>query len=199
MKYEIFMDLDDTTVNFSKVVIDRYNRDFNENFDYRDNKSYWWKDVPNHSMKYFKNLLLQPLLFFEAEPFKDAVKYIRELIVEGYRVNIVTKPEFLSQYSMNEKIYSILKWLPMIDIENEVYFCGDKSRLAAPGRILVDDNIEHLKAWEKNGGIAIAYNQGWNQEWEGKRVYNHEELYELIHKLSYNTKIDLDLWKNLRN
>lgn len=198
MKYEVWLDMDETIVNLSKAVVERYNRDFNDNFDYRMNTEYYWGDCSKAPKLYFENLLQQPLIFYEAEPMIDSIKYINELISEGFEVNIVTLPQFNSQYSMNEKISFLKKWVPKINISKQVYFCGDKSKLAAPGRILIDDNINHLKAWRNNGGLAIAYDQYWNRDWHGERVHNHKELYDLIHELNYDKKPRLDVWRGLR-
>jgi hypothetical protein len=44
----------------------------------------------------------------------------------------------------------------------ELILCKSKHFLAAPGRVLIDDNDGNIKKWRDNGGIGILFPQPWN-------------------------------------
>jgi len=175
--------MDEVLNYFSKSVVDRYNNNFRDDMDWRDNKSYWWKDCDKAEKSYFENLLLQPTIFYYSEPQVEAIYYMNKLIDEGYEVYIATQPQWHSQYCMNEKIAWIKKYIPKFNIDKYLYFCSDKSMLSAPGRILIDDNKKHLDEWTKKGGIAIAYDMPWNEDYKGIRVIDHRQVYETIKEI----------------
>jgi hypothetical protein len=44
----------------------------------------------------------------------------------------------------------------------ELILCKSKHFLAAPGRVLIDDNDGNIKKWRDNGGLGILFPQPWN-------------------------------------
>lgn len=48
------------------------------------------------------------------------------------------------------------------------------------GDILLDDATHHLEAWRATGRRAVCFSQTWNQDWDGERVYSHNEFLSLV-------------------
>jgi len=46
--------------------------------------------------------------------------------------------------------------------------------------ILIDDSTENLKEFREHGGIAIAFAQPWNQDWDGPRYSSFDRIVEHI-------------------
>lgn len=185
--YELFFDQDEVLVNLSKQVINHYNKDFNDDFDYKLNKSYWWLDCPKSNKSYFQKLLLQQGVFLDAPPVEDTIEILNKLYNEDFNIHIITLPQWNSLYCVKEKVDWVQKYLPFINIETNFHMTGYKGIMAKSNRILLDDNINHLNSWKENGGISIAFKDfNWNSEWKNYRVQSHEEFYDLIHKLEKN-------------
>lgn len=181
----IFYDQDDVLNFLSKAAIAKYNKDFNDNFDWRENKSYWWQDVAHFSDEYFINMLNTPGFFIDIEPQEDGLYYMKNLIDEGFDVRVITRPQYNSTCP-GEKIDWFKKHAPFFDV-SKVCLTKDKWLLAGPDRILFDDATHNLEEWHKCGGIGIALDYKQNRNWEGPRVKTHKEFYELIHTL-YKSK-----------
>lgn len=176
---EIITDLDEVGVNLSKAVIKHYNKDYNENFDYRNNATYLWGST-KAPQEYYEEVVRREGLFLNAEPIEGFVENLTKLHEDGFKIKVCTLPVWDSQYCHKEKNLWIREYLPFIDIKEDVIMTGGKSFLALPNRVLHDDNPAHLIEWHKQGGIAIAYPQKWNEGFHSRK--NHQELYDLIWK-----------------
>ncbi len=89
--YELYFDMDGVLYPLNEVVIDQYNRDFNDNFDWRNNTKFNWQDTKG-SAEYFVNLLYSEGTFIKGEPYLDILNYINALHNEGYDIKIITVP-----------------------------------------------------------------------------------------------------------
>lgn len=197
--YELWLDMDEVLVNLSKYIINYYNLDFNDNFDYTKNNSYWWSDCNKASKNYFEHMLKQQGTFINPEPIENSIEVITKLHNEGFQIHIITMPQFDSLYCVQEKIQWIQKYLPFINVKTNVHFSGNKGVMAKENRILLDDNSEHLFSWQSQGGLSIAFkNFGWSQDWKGMRVNSFDEFYDLIHRYD-NGKRTLEESINLHN
>lgn len=176
---EIVTDLDDTGVNLSKEVIRRYNEDYNDNFDWRENKSYLWQDTKAPA-DYFKSILSSKGIFLNAEPIDGFVDIMTKLHNDGFSIKICTLPQWYSWYCFQEKIEWVEKYLPFINIAKDLHMTGGKDFLSKPNRILYDDNLEHLISWKSKGGLAVAFPQGWNKEFSIRK--NYKEFYKYVMK-----------------
>lgn len=174
----IFYDMDEVLNWMSSHAIECYNRDYDDDFDWRMNTSWWWDDAPKADRAYFENLMNSPGFFIDTDPQWHGVHYMKRLIDEGYDVRIITYPVW-NGICAKEKEEWTKKHLPFFDI-NRLYMAKDKWLMAAPDRILLDDNIENLKKWEEHGGISVAYSHTFNSSWKGLRVDTHEEFYKMI-------------------
>lgn len=181
-KYIIFYDMDEVLNLMSKKAIDEYNKEFDDNYDWKNNKSWAWEDAPKGNAQFFMDKMNSPGFFYETEPQYDAIFYMERLIKEGYDVRILTRPIWNGLCTI-EKEEWIKKYLPFFDIEKTNY-CKDKWLMAKKKRILLDDNVTNLEMWEKHGGISIAYTHNFNLEWQGKRVDSHEDFYKTVKKIT---------------
>jgi len=125
--------------------------------------------------------LHQKGLFKSFKPIYRAPSAIRRLIKNNYPVGIISQP-MINEYCIAEKNYTLQKYFPEIDLRNVTY-TFQKYLLAKNNRILVDDHIEHLENWEKNGGIAICFKRGYNKKWKGLKIKKHSELLGIIKNL----------------
>jgi len=181
MKHEIFFDMDGVVYPFDEVIIDRYNKEYNDNFYWRDNTEWGWQST-KAPMEYFDNLIRQPGVFLEGKPIEESLFYINKLHDEGYRIRILTMP-VMNAYCILEKIEWLTTYYPWVDLQNDVIMTGDKGVLANENRILVDDTGKHTKSWQENGGIAITFG-GYN--WSPIQInpcYSMKDVYDFIHEL----------------
>ncbi|HDK7194861.1 TPA: hypothetical protein PTV74_003168 [Clostridium botulinum] len=183
---EIFYDMDEVLYDLTSYIIDEYNMYFHDNIKPSDNKSYWWADCKKASKEFFEKELLSIGTFYKSSPVKDAIETVTKLHENGFKTKIITLPQYNSNYCVGEKVKWIEKYVPFINIEKDLIFTGDKSLLAKPNRILLDDNINNLIEWKRKGGISVAFSQPWNDKWEGLRINNHKEFYHLIHQIQNN-------------
>lgn len=166
IKY-IRFDMDNTIVEMSKHLSDSYSGRL-KNY-YARNEAENRKILERlHTKGFFKRF----------KPIYRAPSAIRNLIKKGYDVGIISQP-MINEHCIAEKNYTLEKYFPEIDI-TKVTYTFEKHLLAGPGRILVDDHVEHLEKWEKMGGIAICFTRGYNKNWKGLRIKKHSELLGLI-------------------
>lgn len=197
---ELFIDLDDTIYNLSEFVCKHYNLDYDDNFDYKTNTSYFWQDT-KAPQSYFEEILNRRGIFLNGNPIGNAVEVINKLCTEGYKIYFVSLPQW-NNSSTVEKVFWLKQYFPWVDFNTNIVFTGSKHLLDAENRIIYDDNPSHL-VWNK--GFNIVFDQPWNRDikpFEGYRVSNHDDFYSVVHTITHmiNNKIanDIDL-HNLRN
>lgn len=177
--FELFLDMDCCIYDLNKVVIKHYNHDYKDNYDHRQNKSYFWSDT-KAPRPYFENLLNSKGIFYEGEPIDNAVEIINKLHDEGFKIYFVSLPLW-NKHCTYEKVEWLKKHFKWLNPNTDIVFTGNKKLLDKENRILYDDNIDFLN-WEK--GINICFAQGWNEEFKGwYRVHTHDEFYKLVHKI----------------
>jgi len=182
---KIYFDMDDVGNELNRYMYDIYNGDHNDSRSCLDSECFYIEQNPGikATAEYFIELLHNEGVFLNLEPIPGYINVIRKLIDENYDVRILTHPQWISKYCMNEKVEWIRRYLPFFNVEN-IIFTRLKEELAGKNRILIDDNPAHLKKWEENGGISVAYGKNkYTKEWTGYRVENFEEFYNLIKQL----------------
>lgn len=116
--------------------------------------------------------------------FKETLEFIKEL---GHTVIIATHNDGLRANATNI-------WLGANEIEfDELYFTSDK--WIANGSIYFDDaahNLENIKKHEQNKWeqsskpykipSLYAYDKPWNQHWNGKRVFNMNQIRNIFNE-----------------
>lgn len=181
----LYFDQDETFVNLSKAVIGEHNKDFDENYNYKQNQSYFWQDTKK-PQKYFEEVLDREGLFLNAEPIEDMIECIMKLHNEGYEIFVITNPQE-NEFCAKEKKLWCKKYLPFIYEERRLIATPHKHLFANNQSILVDDNMDYLIPFEVNGGHSICMGDyGWNKEYRNNRCKNGKEVYKLIHKITDN-------------
>lgn len=184
---EIICDMDDVLVNLSEFVVNQYNKDFNDNMNWQDNKSYWWGDCKKAPKSYFEQLLLKKGTFINPKPTENAIKTLNKLHEEGFKIIFCTYPQYDSDYCIKEKIQWLQQYFKWFDIDKHLVFTYNKKLLAKSNRILLDDNLDHIFSFINNGGTGCIFNQGWNEvinrRFIGYRIKKFEQLYTVAHNL----------------
>lgn len=189
-KFKIYFDKDDVGNKLCQFLFQEYNKDYNDNFHWEDSETFMLAENENIKATddYFKEILHRKGTFFDLEPSPGFVKCVKDLIEEGYEVRILTHPQWTSDHCLVEKINWVKKHLPFFDLNN-LMMTKLKGEVAKENRILLDDNPENLKSWEKEGGIGVCFGTiKYSQKWEGYKVSNFEEFKDLIKKLEGEKK-----------
>lgn len=170
MKKKILLDVDSVLRNMVDKAIQVYNcfYDSNSNLIHSDIVDYdFRKQMPLIAdlNQFFKAHAEN--VFYNARPYDGAIDFVKNLKKDGHDIHIVT-----NQLPGTEKY--TLEWL----MENQVpykslHFAKDKTILN--GDMLIDDYVSNLEKCT-NGVTPICVNQPWNQQWEGIRMYNYEQL-----------------------
>lgn len=179
----IFYDQDEVLNFFSEYAVAQYNKDFDDDFDWRDNRSWWWDDAPKGNREYFENLMHSEDFFYKIRPNEEGIFYMNKLMEEGYEVYLITYPVWHTLCAV-EKVRWMDKHVPRFNKDNLI-MTKQKHLFAGKNRILLDDNMEFLTKWRMAGGISIAYSHPFNEEWVGHKVSRHKEFYEMIKNSSY--------------
>jgi 5'(3')-deoxyribonucleotidase len=87
------------------------------------------------------------------------------VIIGTHQVNDLTRRMTLDWLSLNDIPYDSLVFTANKDIIN----C----------EVLIDDGVHNLRAMPRSV-VPICYDQAWNQEWAGLRVYNWHHLTQTI-------------------
>ncbi len=170
MKMEIFYDMDNTLFEMSKPLVNVYS-----------GRVPVYGAIKNITIEQIMRKLHEKGFFAQLEPIYRAQQTIRKLHKKGRKISIISQP-MLNNYCISEKNESLEKHYPQISLKNTTY-TFNKYLLAKNNRVLIDDHIEHLENWEKNGGIAICFERGYNKNWKGLKIKKHSEIVELIDNL----------------
>jgi 5'(3')-deoxyribonucleotidase len=181
-KYELFFDMDGVLYPLDKVVIDQYNIDFNENYNWKDNTKFNWQDTKG-PVEYFENLLTKPGTFLKGVPTEETVFYLNKLHEEGYKIRILTFPLWNNNCPADKIAYLKLHF-PWINVDKDVIMTGDKGICALPNRILIDDNPENIVSWTEAGGIAIPFKNFGIPIGPDNKFETVKQLYEYISSLN---------------
>lgn len=174
-KLLVFYDMDNTLLEMSKHLVNSYSGRI---------KSYG--SINNISEQEIIDKLHEKGLFASFKPIYGSQLAVKKLVKIGYNVGIISQP-MINDYCIKEKNYTLKKYFPFIDIKNVTY-TFNKYLLAAPGRILIDDHIEHLEKWEKMGGIAVCFIRGYNRNWKGMSIKKHSDIFNLLKEMEINVK-----------
>ena len=179
--YELYFDMDGVIYPLNETVINQYNKDYNDNFDWRENTKFNWQDT-NGSEEYFRNLLDTKGTFLNGTPDKEVIHYINKLISEGFDVKIITFPLW-HNYCISEKIQFLKKYFPF-NIDTDFVATGSKWLCAKNNRILIDDNPDNIISWREHNGIAIPFeNKAKLHDGKLYKFNSIKQVYNTIHLL----------------
>lgn len=119
-------------------------------------------------------------IFWHGQPesgFKEALIKWR---ADGHSLHIVTNRTW-----GNAPIAATEYWLNGYEIPfDSLTFAADKT--VVPCDVFFEDNVPNLEALSAAGVTAVAYDQLWNQEFDGLRVYGWDDAEVLMTYLVHN-------------
>jgi 5'(3')-deoxyribonucleotidase len=92
-------------------------------------------------------------------------------------VIIVTSVPKCAGLAYEGKLEWLRKHIPSFDLNN---FIATKRKELVQADILFDDSVDNLRKFNAAGKTAVAFDRPWNQDWEGPRVKNWDELLEYV-------------------
>ena len=181
-RFDILVDLDDVLNNLVNYWVDYLNKKYNLNIDASLIKSW---DIKKYIPELTKEQVFEVIYqneFWEKIKVKDqADYYINRLLDDGHKITIVTA-------SNHETIDTKMKWLykhfPRIKWK-DIIITSQKQKIK--GDILIDDGYHNLINGEYRK-ILMHMSHNENCETEEQcinRMYNWEEIYNLITEWSY--------------
>lgn len=118
--------------------------------------------------------------------YKDSVEYVTKLNKLGYRFEVIS---CLAQDKYSQKLREKnLRHLfgDVFDfIDCSLSFTGGKydylrDKYDGNNYMWIEDSVSHADSGQKIGLRSVLMNHSYNQEWEGERVNNWKEIFELI-------------------
>lgn len=192
-KYILGVDLDNCVVNYTdalKNYMMNVNPSFTEN-DFPAPVSYNFADSgwPFNNIEEFietHNAAVREGMFRAARPMENVAEEIDRLRSEGVHIRIVTHRIF-SFDDKEQAIIDTIMWLKSHKVNfDSICFDGDKGDIVCDG--FVDDapsNIESIRM--SNSAYCFAFNQSYNKDIDGPRVYNWKDAVEKV--LEHKKKI----------
>lgn len=118
--------------------------------------------------------------------YKDSVEYVTKLNKLGYRFEVIS---CLAQDKYSQKLREKnLRHLfgDVFDfIDCSLSFTGGKydylkNKYDGNNYMWIEDSISHADSGQRVGLRSVLMDHSYNQEWEGERVNNWKEIFELI-------------------
>ena len=175
----IYIDLDDCIVNLSESVIRDMNKEFNMNYDYTQNSSYWWLDT-GKPQSYFEEVLCRQYVFGNAKPIPGSIYAINKLHDKGMQIIFLTCPHYENKYCVDEKVSWLKRYFKWFDAYEHLICTNRKDLVGTEDDFLIDDNPNHIEGFD---GVGICYAQKFNEDYNGIRMRNWKEISDYILKL----------------
>lgn len=177
------IDLDDTIENLLLAWISWLNKEHGLNASIDDVKSWEMSDLyPNLSHDEIFAPLFNEEFWSTVTPKQDAIYYIDQLIKDGHDVYIVTSSHYAT---MKYKFDAIIKrYFPAVDWKH-IITATNKQMIKCD--IMIDDGPHNLIDGDY---IRILFNAPHNKDFPAedhqmKRVYNWEQVYNLVKDLDW--------------
>ena len=113
-------------------------------------------------------------IYLTSKPYPGALEFIEALRQRDDEIVIVTKQPNEHTKKLTEE------WLITNKVLNHrILHASDKS--VFKGYSILDDSTKNLEdVLAVKSAIPICFNQAWNQDWQGLRVYNYQEFLDLV-------------------
>lgn len=154
----ILVDIDNTITNFSEVLLQANNNEYDTDYTYSQITSYDWFDKTFEdpwfitTRHYFWNIV-------KINP--EAIHTLESWVKQGHKVLLVTASYFSD--ALGRKIEKTLEpFNPELINERNVIIAQDKSAII--GDVMIDDFPDNLYSFN---GTRICYAQPWNQDFNG--------------------------------
>lgn len=182
---KLYLDFDCTIVNTIKSIVDLYNEDFKY---YKKYKYINWTNVNTWNFlecdcasPEYINTYFNQQRFYDNLEFIDNAKEVLKRLSEKYEIVIVSMG-----YSPNLKgkeiwIKENIPYAKFIGVNFKEY--SDKSHIdMSDGVLYIDDNEKNLNTNAKEN-ICFGDLYEWNENWNGKRIYNWNELEKYLEEV----------------
>tara|TARA_Y100000310_G_C20563128_1_gene754078 strand:+ start:306 stop:881 length:576 start_codon:yes stop_codon:yes gene_type:complete len=159
----IFLDIDGVIVDFVGGALKAHRR----KLDYSQHKGeYDMCKLLDMTPEEFWSKLDDPLFWIELEIYDGFYKFWEEIYELDQEIYLLSSPSrAVSSYAGKYVWYqqNIYKGCKSSGVKPpKLILTSQKHLLAAPDRILIDDNDRNVEAWRKAGGIGLQFPQYWN-------------------------------------
>lgn len=166
---KIGIDIDGVLLDTIGLYLKHYNSMKKTEYEKEDITEFNFGELIND--KNYMNFFEQ-LNFYECELLdENAPKTINYWKKLGYKIDLITNS---SVYTVTTKC-NRLKFLG-INFDSVIRTDSKKGEFSKNYDIIIDDSAENLEDIIIHGGRAVCYNQPWNKNWTGERVYNFNHL-----------------------
>lgn len=176
----IAVDCDDVLRDMVPQCCKVYNQkyDIHANLKEEDIKSWTMLDYMPKAKDIYKFFIDNAAAIFYNSPIKEEYKDLVDKIKEeGHQVAIVTH-----QFKGIE--YLTAQWLNNNNINyDSLHFSKNKNIVNAD--ILIDDRLENCQRFSSYNKRAFCVDAPWNQEWEGIRVHNTDEVIDVLKRYRF--------------
>jgi 5'(3')-deoxyribonucleotidase len=171
----IYLDIDGVLANFIEAACNALNIPVKEPLTW-----YWNRELGIDDAEFWAAINAKGEDFWtNLREYPHARELYRTAVAHG-DVTFCSTPS-RDPYCFSGKI----KWLQKFTGQKDfrVIFITDKSQLSRPGRYLIDDNEDSVKAFAREGGCAILYPQPWNSP-TGTIDVLREEFWEKVDSIT---------------
>lgn len=194
---KIFCDVDGVLLHTVQAVVDIYNSDYQfyskfEPVDWTTVNTWNFKECQCMSKKELYTIFKSKRFFDTVRPMPGATDALRQLS-DTYKINTVTLG---SKPNLNGKRHYLLcknrEFKESIDdyigLDSSLYF--DKSNVNMHDGIFIDDSESNLLT--SNAPIKICFGDvySWNENWNGYRCYNWNDVLLFIKKLEEGESLE---------
>jgi len=171
----IALDIDGVLLDTSKDYLKLFNETHKSNFVKEDITKFNFCEILGISEKEMVDLF-EKIDFSKSElthnEIIEVIAYLK--LIEGYTIDLITNT---SIYTLGSKCKRLVQLGVHFD---SIIRTDNKLKFAKYYDFIVEDNPFNLEEIKLHGGRPICFDQPWNQEWKGERIYNFNDLRGMI-------------------
>ncbi len=175
----ILIDMDEVLVDLLGKSLYYYNKFYPGEDLKRADVTTW--QLPGEQWKW-DAIWRQPSFFMSIPPARGAERaasIIRELEGGGHECYCLSSP-ISAEAAHGKYIWFHSNFVVPQILPGMRRLILTRSKHLIKGDVLIDDGLHYLEPFQEEGGLAIAYDQTWNQTFPGIRVANWEAVPALI-------------------
>ena len=173
MKPKLFLDLDNTTINSIKKIVELYDKDFGK---YKNYKPVHWTEINTYEFKEL-NLINKKIAldyfddhrFFIDLEYMENAKEVLDKLKDSYEIIFCSLGRRMNLYYKEEWIKKYIPYAKFIGVDLSQ---GDKSSVDMRGGIFLDDNIKMLDS--SNADIKLLYG---DYTWNEDKTHNYQRCF----------------------
>jgi len=173
-KYKIGLDIDSVLLDTMDEFLKLMNNDLKTNFTRKNITCYNFNTKlgisRNEMVSYFKKINYNNIDLMD----ENIPTILNEWKNKGYKIDLITNTVGNINVIVN-KLYEL-----GINYNVLYHLKGSKKELSSTYDVFVDDSVKHLEECLSLKGNPICFDQPWNQEWDGARVFNFKQLEKII-------------------